>query len=282
MKFFQTSLIAVLGLALIIIAGCGSNSLNSSGEEIELESGEFVGKAGGTGEDANIVFLHHSTGAVIWDGGVPEWIEDYNSENNTDYAITEQDFPTDQYTWENFPYDYWNIWVDYAGEKSYRGQPTLEMLSEDYDVIVMKHCFPVSQIEFDYGEANVNSSDKTLENYKLQYEALKTKMREFADTKFIVWTGAALLKSETDTEAAGRAQEFFDWVKNTWDEPNDDIFVWDFYELETEGGLYLKNANAEGDSHPNAKFAKKVAPYFGQRIVDVIEGRGDESSITGE
>jgi hypothetical protein len=64
----------------------------------------------------------------------------------------------------------------------------------------------------------------------------------------------------------------------------DHIYIWDFYELETEGGLYLKQdyAEAAGNSHPNASFSATVAPLFAQRVVDVIEGRGDTSSLTGK
>ena len=67
-------------------------------------------------------------------------------------------------------------------------------------------------------------------------------------------------------------------------EKGDNVFLWDFCILETEGGIYLKNDNAasESDSHPNSDFSKKVAPYFCQRIIDVIEGNGDNTKITGE
>ena len=71
-------------------------------------------------------------------------------------------------------------------------------------------------------------------------------------------------------------------MRDKWDEPGDNIYVWDFRSLETEGGLYLKDANAEGDSHPNKKFSKKAAPLFCRRVVDVIRGAGDTASKTGE
>ncbi len=66
-------------------------------------------------------------------------------------------------------------------------------------------------------------------------------------------------------------------VKTTWDEPGDNIYVWDFRDLETGGGLYLlpENAVSTSDSHPNPTFAASAAPLIGQRIIDVIEGRGD-------
>jgi hypothetical protein len=237
---------------------------------------------GGPGPNAKILFLHHSTGGVIWGGGVADWIDTYNSTNGTSYAISEQAFPDAPYPWANYPYDYWNIWISHAGNASYEGNPTLEMLTPDYQVIVWKHCFPVSGVGPDTGSPSVSSESKTLENYKLQYAALKDKMHAFPSTTFIVWTGAALKQSETNAEDAQRAKDFFDWVKGSWDEKGDNIFVWDFWQLETGGGLYLLDANASGDSHPNDDFAKSTAPLFGQRVVDVIEGRGDTGSLTGE
>ena len=107
-------------------------------------------------------------------------------------------------------------------------------------------------------------------------------MQEFPDTKFVVWTGAALIEGETDLAHAERAQEFFDWVKDTWDEDGDNIYVWDFYELETDGGLYMKDAYSAGDSHPNETFSADVAPFLSQRIIDVVNGNGDTGSLTGE
>ncbi|MCK4310471.1 MAG: hypothetical protein KAV80_03370 [Methanomicrobia archaeon] len=240
-----------------------------SGEPIQTES------------DVKIIFLHHSTGGCIWEGGVEEWFENYNDAEEVNYQITAREYPANDYPWENYPYDYWNIWINHAGNAPYKGQDTLEILTEDYDVIIWKHCFPVSYIEADTGEPEINSSTKSIENYKLQYNALRDKMRQFPNTRFIVWTGAALIRGETAEENAQRARQFFNWVKNEWSEEGDNVFIWDFYELETEGGLYFKDEYASGDSHPNATFSQRVAPYFCQRIVDVIEERGDNSSIEG-
>jgi hypothetical protein len=247
------------------------------------------------GEGMEIVFLHHSTGNLIWQEGVEDWFERYNTEHGTDYHVAEQDFPTNG---GNYPYDYWNIWVNHAGNESFMGNPTLELLTQQYDMIILKHCFPVSNIREDKGSPDISSAEKRIENYKLHYRALKTKMRDFPNTTFLVWTGAARVKNITflervfsiftgkspTEESARRAKTFFNWVRGEWDEPGDNIYLWDFYQLETEGGLYLKPeyAEAPANSHPNKAFSKKVAPLLCQRIVDVIEERGDSSSITGE
>jgi hypothetical protein len=236
-----------------------------------------------------IAYLHHSTGGNIWNGGVPEFFTTYNGAHGTQYQITEIAYPDTGggYPWDNYPYDYWNLWVNHTGTSQDQGELNLDQLAAMYDVIVFKHCFPVSAIgpDSDSNPPSVSSPIKTVANYQLQYNALKTRLHQFPGRKFIVWTGAALKKSETTLAQAQRARQFFDWVKNSWDTPGDNIFIWDFWALETagsdDGGIYLNDAYAAGDSHPNATFSSTVAPYIGQRIVDVIEGRGDTASITG-
>ncbi len=282
MKFrikFLIGLIIVIAMATVVL-GYGSffSKWFSQGDSSP------VLKNPGLGNGTKIIFLHHSTGRHIWDGGVNEWFKEYNQTNKVNYSIIEQSFPKSKpYGWNNYPFDYWNIWVNHAGEEPFKEEPTLEMITKKYDVVILKHCYPVADIKEDTGEPDVNSDIKRLENYKVQYEALKEKMKEFNQTKFIVWTIAALVEKSTNEEMASKAKEFYNWVKDEWDEKGDNIFLWDFYELETEGGLYLKNEYAKNleNSHPSIAFSETVAPYFCQRIVDVIEGKGDTSNITG-
>lgn len=236
------------------------------------------------GSDAKVILLHHSTGYCIWQGGVPEYFDSYDSANGVNYAIDELAYPDSPYPWDNYPYDYWHLWVDGgSGQAAAEGVPTLESFISNYDVIVFKHCFPVSEVGPD-GTPDVSSSDKTVTNYCLQYNALKTKLHSFPSNRFVVWTGAALTYASTNPADAARAKKFFDWVKNVWDEKGDNIYVFDFYTLETGGTLYITAAHAEssGDSHPNAAFSAEVAPLFAQRVIDVLEGRGDTGSLTGE
>lgn len=237
-----------------------------------------------------IIFLHHSTGDIINKGGIrripyigkyinqefyiSKWIKQYNKEHNTNYFFKEQFFPKrEPYGWNNYPYDYYNIWVKNAGNEPYMEEPTLEILTREYDMIIFKHCFPVSNIDEDINQPDINSPEKRLENYKLQYAALKKKLNEFPNTKFLVWTGAVQTENNTTQAQAQRARTFFDWVKNEWDTPDDNIYLWDFYELETEGKLFLKPeyAYTYDNSHPNQTFAKKAAPLLCNRIVEVIE-----------
>ncbi|MBU8922367.1 MAG: hypothetical protein KOO63_11175 [Bacteroidales bacterium] len=249
---------AVAGVILFsLIGGCGGST-----------------GGGESGDEMKIAFLHHSTGKNIWDGGVRKCLKKQGRENKTKYDIREIAFPKESpYGWNNYPYDYWKIWVENAGPDKYLDEPTLEILTEDYQVIVFKHCFPVSDISPDTGSPDVASSEKKLENYKLQYAALKEKMLQFPETKFLVWTGAALVEQRSDNERGARAREFASWVQEEWNEPGDNIFVWDLFTLETGGGLFMKEEFAQSptNSHPNREFSKKAAEEFCKRLVQIIE-----------
>jgi len=162
-------------LSLIFFTSCNNS------EETKMEN------------QTNIVFLHHSTGRCIWngdlskiakklgfDGDVENWFDKYNKKNGKNYKITESDFPKKSpYGWNNYPYDYYNIWVKNAGDKSYLNEPTLEILTKEYDIIIFKHCYPVSKVLEDTGNPDPDSEEKRAENYKLQYLALKEKMHHF-------------------------------------------------------------------------------------------------------
>ena len=73
---------------------------------------------------------------------------------------------SNSYPWANYPYDYWNLWVNHTGSSQDRGEPNLDQLTASYDVIVFKHCFPVSGIgpDSDCSPASVASQTKTIAN----------------------------------------------------------------------------------------------------------------------
>ena len=234
-----------------------------------------------------IIFLHHSTGRSIWvgntnkyiykltqKGDVQNYFKNYNKKNKTNYIIEESNFPRKvPYGWNNYPYDYYNIWVKNAGNEPFKEEPTLEMLTAQYNVIILKHCFPVGRILEDTGKPDISSPEKRLENYKLQYNALREKMYQFPENKFVFWTPAASVKNNISEPEAKRTNEFYRWMIDEWDKDDDNIFIWDFYNYETEGSIYLldKNAHSPDNSHPGRDFSGKVAPLFSKFIIDLIE-----------
>jgi hypothetical protein len=259
----------------------------------------------------NIVFLHHSVGEFIWDGkppsilkraikkispkladnlfnrfaDLPNYFKVYNQDNSKNFSITEIDFPKlKPYGWNNNPFDYYNIWVVNEGDQQFLTEPTLEILTKDYEVIIFKHCYPINNIKPNLDSANINSWIPTLDNYKLQYNAIRDKLHMFSDKKFILFTGAAQVQSTLNEEEALRSKMFFDWVINNWDISDDNIYLWDLYSLQTEGGLYLKNeyAMSPNDSHPNKGFASKASKLLFNRIIDIIDNNGEKTELTGE
>jgi hypothetical protein len=260
--------------------------------------------------EVKIILLHHSTGGLLWEGNkpskiyatasrisvrlaahlkpdpqLPSLVKKYNKKNDKNLNIEEEEFPnTSKYEWTNNPFDYYNIWVKNAGSEPFRDQPTLEILTKHYNLIIFKHCFPVCNIEADKDSSDINSDLKTISNYKLQYLALKDKLLKFPDTKFVVFTGAAQVKFNVPEDEARRAQEFFRWVTNDWDTPGDNIHIWDFYSLQTEGELYFRDeyAMSSKDSHPNRVFAGAATNLLFNRLIDVINNNGNGTLITGE
>lgn len=242
-----------------------------------------------------IVFLHHSTGMSIWlgksnkyfyritrKGDMNKFFAKYNKANKTDYEIKQIAFPkSSPYGWNNYPYDYYNIWVKNAGEQLFMDEPTLEILTKEYDVIVFKHCFPVSRISEDTGKPDINSDEKKVENYKLQYDALKKKMHEFPDTKFIIWTPVVCTKKQMTEDEALRTFRFYEWMMDEWNEEGDNIFIWDYYKYQTEGSLYLldKHAISPDNSHPNAEFSARAGIHLCQYIIDTIESKSNNKLI---
>lgn len=234
-----------------------------------------------------IIFLHRSTGLNIFMGKTNPYIhkytgknevdpvfKKYNRENKTDYSITELHYAS-PLSKKNFPYDYYNIWVKNGGNEPFMGVPTLEILTKNYDIIIFKHCYSATNIMEDTGNPNIDSEEKRVENYKLQYTALKQKMHEFPETKFILWTPAVNVRNLFSQGEEQRTYGFYRWILDEWDEVGDNIMIWDFYKYETEGGLYFKDEYAmnSNDSHPGKNFSSKMAPIFAKFVIDVAEER---------
>jgi hypothetical protein len=226
---------------------------------------------------------------VYFEGNVSEWISNYNSTNKTNYQVTERAYPDSPYPWDNYPYDFWNLWVNTATtcNNSQSGVECIGSLTAKYDVIIFKHCFPGAGIDSDRATSSVSSSSKTLGNYKLQYRALREMMDKYPENKFIVWTLAPLHRNATSPDDAARARQFVDWVKSVWltedgrNHPN--IFVFDFWGIVAEtnpapaNGLvnclkyYYEGSHTGNDSHPNAAANNAAGPLFAQFIVNTLE-----------
>jgi hypothetical protein len=236
------------------------------------------------------IFLHHSTGeGVFVEGKVASWINNYNSANKTSYSVTERPFPDTPYPWENYPYDYWNLWINGQCNTTNPNIQCLNTILQTYDAVIFKHCFPGAGIAADNATPSVSSPLKTLANYKLQYRALRDLMDQYPAKKFIVWTLAPLHRLETTTQEAARAREFVNWVKSGWltedgkSHPN--IFIFDFFGLVAESNptpvngkvnclkYEYEKSHTVVDSHPNTLANTTVGPIFAQFVVNTLKGQ---------
>ena len=235
-------------------------------------------------ESENTIFLHHSTGGVIYnDGHVENWFADYNTSNNTSYTITERAYPTGTYPWDNYPYDYWNLWVNDACRSDEPSRHCLDQLTADYDIVIFKNCYPVSAVLEDTGSPDITSNRKSLENYKLQYAAVRDELQQYPDTLFIFWTGAPLRDTSTNPAQAARARQFANWVKNDMlaGGSYQNIRVFDYFDLTADSNNVLRAeymTNISGDSHPNTLAAENVGPVFGQFIINSAQSFFDNVS----
>jgi hypothetical protein len=233
------------------------------------------------------IFLHHSTGRNVYStGGVVAWINSYNETNGTNYSISERWFPNSPWPSDNYPYDYWKLWIDGSCDNSQSGIECLESIASSYELVIFKHCYPGSSIIAPNGNPDITSKIKTIANYKLQYRALRDLLDDLPNTKFMVWTLAPLHRNSTYPEQAERAHEFVEWVKNEWltedgkDHPN--IYLFDFNGLTAEldpetthDDFYCLKYDFErshdgSDSHPNDDANRYVGPIFAEAIVNVL------------
>jgi len=160
-------------------------------------------------------------------------------------------------------------------------EPRFTDLVAEYDVVIMKHCFPSSDILEDTGKADPASTRQSLENYKAIYRLLRNKFDEHPNTLFIIWTlpprHRLFEPSEGSKDAnAARATEFSNWLKGGFPKeggihPN--IYIWDFRSLIKDPNTnFLKyeyeSDHNSADSHPNKLANNATGPGLAQFIVD--------------
>jgi len=256
-----------------------------------------------------VIFLHHSIGKNLYfNGNVASWINNYNQSNGKSFHVVERSYPNTPWPWNNYPYDYWKLWVNGSCNSADTSIECLNTLAANYDMVIFKHCAPGSSIYPDNGEPDVTSSYQTIANYKLQYRALRSLFDSYPNTKFMVWTLPPWHRLSTSPEVALRAYEFVQWVKNEWltedGKTHSNIFIFDFFSLVAEmnenpenGHRYCLKYEYEGshtdaDSHPNLAANQLIGPVFAQAIVNAfaenvvqvtgitVTGAGGETTIT--
>lgn len=238
-----------------------------------------------------VVFLHHSVGQNVWEGGVPKAYKALRPQDHLKAVL----FPvTDCPEWSNRPQDYHRFWV--AGQSDCSPGGGFKGLLANYDVIVLKHCYTHDLMLDSEQKGDPNSRRQTLADYKAAYQGLKKLFHKHPDKTFIVWTVAPALEQrykkfgpEFYRQVNTQGHVFADWVRERWDEKGDNVFVFDFRQLAAgKPNGFLKPEYAQSsdprkpDSHLNARFSREVAPLFANRIAQVVNGQGDSTPSTGK
>lgn len=240
-----------------------------------LDSSSVTGTA--HGEYTNIIFLHHSTGrGLIEEGRVREqfaeagydfWDHDYNRIGLRD--------PSGQFTGYSYRIPRDNTDPDGLAEIfTQRVYPLpLNALSGllQHEVIVLKSCFPASNI----------TSDEQLQQYKKWYLAMRDVMDDHPDHVFIVMSPPPLNPAATTPEAAARARAFADWLtSDAYLAGHSNVFAFDFFDHLAEGDSVAADYNTlpadyrhGEDSHPNKAANEAVGPAFASTVIAAVASR---------
>jgi hypothetical protein len=153
----------------------------------------------------------------------------------------------------------------------FRPEPSFQDLVKRYDVIIMKHCSPASDILEDEGIVDLSSDRQSLENFKAIYQFLGKLFSNNSNTLFLLWTlpprhrlFQPLLGNRE--ENAVRATAFSNWLKydfsNKWND-NSNIYIWDYRSITMNpASNFLKHEyeldHQAPNSHPN-RIANNIA-----------------------
>ncbi len=163
-------------------------------------------------------------------------------------------------------------------------KPFAEILAK-YDVIIMKHCFPASDVLPDTGKADPSSARQSIENYQAVYREVRKKFDEYPEKLFVVWTLPPRHRlyepSEGEkAENAARATQFSEWLKRDFlqeggNHPN--IRVWDFRGILMDPETDFLKPDYElnhrvPDSHPNQRANNAAGPALAEFIVTAVKG----------
>lgn len=220
----------------------------------------------------DIVFLHHSCGSNwIADGQVREkltkagfefWDHGYNEEGlrnpGGDHTGTNYNVPSDNTN----PDGYANI---FAQKRTNPPSNTLSHLLV-HDVVIIKSCFPVSDIY----------SDEDLFVAKEHYKSIITNMAKYPDKTFIIVTQPPMHRNATTKENALRARKLANFLKSTdflKAAPNVSTFDWfNMLAVSDQNSPYYSMLKPEyspdgDDSHPNYIANSTTSPEFVRFVV---------------
>ncbi len=222
-------------------------------------------------QSKRIIFMHHSTGqGLVTVGKLRErltalgyefWSHGYNAGGLTDGSGTPLGL-----NW-NVPDDN----TDPDGWAAIFQQPITSPAENtfshmlEFDVIMFKSCFPVSNIQ----------SDAQLDDYRAFYLIIRDIADRHPDKLFIPLTQPPLIPGATTPEAAARARRWATYMtSNEYLLSHPNIVVFDLFSHLADENGFLRAAYRidEQDSHPNALANRVVGADLAEFIDQSIRG----------
>jgi len=236
------------------------------------------------------IFIHHSSGGVIWESSnpdVPQLMNMYNTENN----YTGNNAVTMNIDSEHFPplpegnfYDTWH--AVFVGQYDPTVVAQMQQYIQNNSIVVIKACWggsgiapmgnPADTLIID--DEAVNSGGRTYYRTQWHWRSIIRVMQSYPDNFFVIWTGIPLTPGPSYDGTI--AHNFFLWAKDTLAAGNDpmfgnfpdNVYVFDaFHLLATPTQNYWWGTaywgmnplyHDEGDNHPNEAGANVVAEPF--------------------
>jgi len=253
MQHISTATVATAAL-VVALGGCRIEPVPVQQTSLALEPGKDPGRPP---RRLSLLWLHHSTGDALLDGGLRAGLAangiDFHDINYTeakvgDYVIGDHTDPPDFPKTFNTPryFDVVKGW-ELKGKKKH------------HDMIMFKSCFPASKIE----------SDEQLAQYKRWYRSLLPTFKKHPEILFIPLTTPPLVKAWTDAAQGKRARAFAKWLTGEYAAAAPNIAVFDLFDaLAVREGFPLENrlvpqfGKGVRDAHPSAAGAKAVTRLF--------------------
>jgi hypothetical protein len=239
-------------------------------------------------QPSRIIFLHHSVGRIVYaynvadpfdgyvdsdcsDGdcdGLARWFRDYSQATGVNYEIYEVEWPWGHGS--NDPSVYEDIFVGSgcsraapkSGSEATRAEIGNVCSIDDlggFDVIVFKHCFTESNIDY-----------STMQRYMDSYGALGQEFDQHPDKTFVIWNLFPHLSGTTYD------RQFSGWLRDDFAPAHANVYVWDVFEYMTYGSSNsLYSGYAWGDNHPTPAAGELLVLGGENAAGETIVGLGD-------
>lgn len=232
----------------------------------------------GAADLTNIIFLHHSVGSGLIEGGaMRSVVAAYNSAHGTGFGLWDHGYNSDGLHNANGaglgidyavpgdntePAGYAYLWTStQADATACRNQ-----FMANHQVIAFKSCFTASAIT----DANM------LAEYKQDYLAIRAFFDQHLEKLFLVITPPPRHRLDTTSAQAAFARQFADWLKsNTFLGGRTNIVCFDLFDALAGSDNVLKytyeGSHTSTDSHPNTLANQTVGPLLANALVSAAD-----------